>query len=193
MRFLLIPTLTLSLFCPDAFAWRCCTPDGKDAPGIHLTQSKCESQGLVPDPGLLCPLTSGALSRARSNPEAAFLTFLNSRYNRLSPNVTMAAKCILHQRRNAEQNARDFLNRNRSSIETPDKFLHCALSASLKISCGHAPAEIAGHVREIYQLFDSSPGNSFGSGDQTANNKGRQFASGSRNNEHAFIACAREY
>ena len=193
MRFLLIPSLALLLSASEARAWRCCTQEGKDAPGAHLTPQKCESQGFVSDPGLLCPMTSMAISRVRGNPEAAFLNFLNSRYNRLSPNVTIAAKCILNQRRNAEHHARDYLNRNRSSIETPEKFLNCALSASLKLSCGHAPAEIAGHVREIYQLFDSSPNNSFGSGDLTATNKGRQFASGSRHNEHAFIACAREY
>lgn len=193
MRFLLIVSLAFSLLATDAFAWRCCTSDGKDAPGIHLTRKKCESRGYIPDPGMLCPLTTAALSKVRNDPEAAFLNFLNSRYNRLSPNVTIAAKCILNNRRFAELNAREYMNRNRSSIEIEDKFLHCALSASLKKTCGHAPAEIANHIREIYQLFDNRPNHSFESGDETANTKGRRIANASRNSEDAYTACAREY
>jgi hypothetical protein len=193
MRFFLAILSLSTIIADHALAWRCCLSNGKEAQGTFTHQKLCQEKGHLVDPAPFCPLESASLTKAKTNPEAGFIAYLDSRYNTFTPNITASAKCILTTRTSAEQKTGRYHSSHTSKIDNQSKFMSCGISAILKKICGHTRSEISGYIRDVYQLFDKRTGNAFESGDQNAEEKGRDIANRNRSEEDALKACADLY
>jgi hypothetical protein len=166
----LILVLTIAMFAESSFAWRCCQQGGGDAPGTFLTKNKCKEKGYVVKDGLNA--SCGTVS-------SGFLGVGNG--------VVACARKQVHP-------IIDIVRAYASSKnEKSDKFKHCGTSCILKKRCGALASWAGGHNKEIKDLFDKVDGNSYGSGDNDANRKGRQIAEQVSSENGCLEKCAGAY
>lgn len=184
------------LICPNTQPFQCCDPDGGSAPGIYLYQSSCIADGYVVQDFSLSGCDGGWQDQAQSwwndnrisircpkrlkahysddnDPDTdgvqSVIGDWASDYNDAIPDNTEICANVVDD---DDDGSTDELD---CQSNWSDKDTHCVLSCLLTVECGERSARLAGWARETMQMCDDALGNAWGTGDECANDFGRDY------------------
>lgn len=177
------------LFCSNNGPFRCCDPvEGGSAPWVYTSRASCTADGYVARDWSLGVCPGGFLADVLSPFHDMFVRPFCAMDIReaYQPKGVTYPTTQMGQWDAASGEPIDWVAVQTPNPDAPvwkhngftDKDSHCIMSCLVTLQCGKATAALAGWARETYQMCDSAEANGWGSGDECANQYGRDYGEG---------------